>query len=74
MPKMVNFVLKFDISFLNSILVNFDFLAPEVVDILKRVQGLMHSNVVSSKSLDVVFKMIDFILQSCNKYENKGTK
>jgi hypothetical protein len=43
----------------------FDFLAPEAVDILKRVQRVIHhSNVVSPRSqVDVVFKRIDFAIQ-----------
>ncbi|MCI03397.1 auxilin-like protein [Trifolium medium] len=41
----------------------FGFLTPEAVDILKRVQRVMHSKVVSPKSQDVVFKMIDFAIQ-----------
>ncbi|KAK2418388.1 hypothetical protein QL285_040591 [Trifolium repens] len=41
----------------------FGFLVPEAVDILKRVQKVMHSNVASSRSLDVMFKMIGFAIQ-----------
>ncbi|KAK2435305.1 hypothetical protein QL285_020378 [Trifolium repens] len=41
----------------------FGFLAPEAVDVLKRVQRIMHSNVVSSRSQDVVFKKISFAIQ-----------
>ncbi|KAK2447748.1 hypothetical protein QL285_007077 [Trifolium repens] len=41
----------------------FDFLAPDAVNILKRVQRVMHSNVVSPRSLDIVFKRIGFAIQ-----------
>jgi hypothetical protein len=41
----------------------FGFLAPEAVDVLKRVQRVMHSNVVSPRSQDVVFKRISFAIQ-----------
>ncbi|KAK2420023.1 hypothetical protein QL285_030817 [Trifolium repens] len=41
----------------------FGFLAPEAVDILKRVQRVMHSNMVSPRSQDVVFKKINFAIQ-----------
>jgi hypothetical protein len=33
----------------------FGFLAPEVVDLLKRVQNVMHNNVMSLSSMNVVF-------------------
>jgi hypothetical protein len=36
------------------------FLAPVVVDLLQRVQKIMHNNVVSPRSMDVIFKMISF--------------
>ncbi|CAJ2667597.1 unnamed protein product [Trifolium pratense] len=41
----------------------FGFLAPDVVDLLKRVQRVMHNNVVSPRSMDVVFKRIGFAIQ-----------
>jgi hypothetical protein len=41
----------------------FGFLAPDAVTILKRVQKVMHNNVVSPRSLDVVFKRIGFAIQ-----------
>jgi hypothetical protein len=41
----------------------FDFLEPEAVDILKRVQRVIHSNVMSSSSQDVVFKRTSFAIQ-----------
>ena len=41
----------------------FGFLAPEVVDLLHRVQKVMHSNVMSPRSTNVVFTMIDFAIQ-----------
>ncbi|KAL4573263.1 hypothetical protein LXL04_020062 [Taraxacum kok-saghyz] len=41
----------------------FGFLAPEAVDLLNRVQRVMHSNVMTPKSMDVVFKMVGFVIQ-----------
>jgi hypothetical protein len=40
----------------------FGFLVPEVVDILKRVQRIMYSNMVSHRSQDIVFKKIEFVI------------
>jgi hypothetical protein len=45
------------------LLLTFGFLAPKVLDILKRVRRVMHSNVVSHRSLDVVFKRVGFAIQ-----------
>jgi hypothetical protein len=39
------------------------FLAPDAVNILKRVRRVLHSNVVSPRSLDIVFKRIGFAIQ-----------
>jgi hypothetical protein len=41
----------------------FGFFTPEAVDIFKRVQRVMHSNLMSPRSQDVVFKKIDFTIQ-----------
>jgi len=41
----------------------FDFLAPEVVDLLHRDQKVMHNNVMSPRSINVVFTRIDFAIQ-----------
>ncbi|KAL7606538.1 hypothetical protein Lser_V15G14664 [Lactuca serriola] len=41
----------------------FGFLAPDAVELLKRVQRIMHSNVISPRSSDVVFKRISFTIQ-----------
>jgi hypothetical protein len=41
----------------------FGFLAAEAVDNLKRVQKIMYNNVVSPRSLNIVFKRIDFVIQ-----------
>jgi len=38
----------------------FGLLAPEVVDLLHRVQRVMHSNVMSPRSMNVVFTRIGF--------------
>ena len=41
----------------------FGFLAPEAVDLLHRVQKVMRSNVISPKSMNVVFTRIGFASQ-----------
>ncbi|KAJ0884419.1 hypothetical protein HanPSC8_Chr10g0433491 [Helianthus annuus] len=41
----------------------FGFLAPEAVDLLSRVQRVMHSNVMTPRSMDVVFKRFSFAIQ-----------
>jgi hypothetical protein len=41
----------------------FGFLTPDVVDLLQRVQKIMHNNIVSPRSMNIVFKMIDFVIQ-----------
>ncbi|GAU17410.1 hypothetical protein TSUD_232870 [Trifolium subterraneum] len=41
----------------------FGFLAPEAVNLLKRVQKVMHSNVVSPRSRNVVFQRLGFAIQ-----------
>jgi hypothetical protein len=40
----------------------FGFLAPEAVNLLKRVQKVMHSNVVSPRSINVVFQRLGFAI------------
>ncbi|KAL4557593.1 hypothetical protein LXL04_035777 [Taraxacum kok-saghyz] len=40
----------------------FGFLAPEAVDLLNRVQRVMHSNVMTPKSMNVVFKRVSFAI------------
>jgi len=39
------------------------FLAPEAVDLLHRVQRVMHNNVMTPRSTNVVFTRIDFVIQ-----------
>jgi hypothetical protein len=41
----------------------FGFLAPEAVELLKRVQRVMHSNVMTPRSMDVVFRRLGFAIQ-----------
>ena len=41
----------------------FGFLAPDDVDLLHRVQEVMHSNVTSPRSMNVVFTRISFAIQ-----------
>jgi hypothetical protein len=33
----------------------FDFIAPGAIDLLKKIQRVIHSNVITSRSIDVVF-------------------
>jgi hypothetical protein len=40
----------------------FAFLARDAVNLLQRVQKIMHNNVVSPRSMDVVFKRIGFAI------------
>jgi hypothetical protein len=39
------------------------FLVPETVDLLKRIQKVMHSNIMLPKSMNVVFQRLDFVIQ-----------
>jgi hypothetical protein len=41
----------------------FGFLAPEAVNLLKRVQKVMHSNIVAPKSMNIVFQTLGFAIQ-----------
>jgi len=41
----------------------FGFLAPEAVDLLHRVQKVVHSNVMTPRSMNVVFTRIGFAIQ-----------
>jgi len=41
----------------------FGFLTPKVVDILHRVQNVMHINVMSLRFMNVVFKRIGFAIE-----------
>jgi hypothetical protein len=45
----------------------FGFLASDAVNILKKLQRVMHNNAISSKSLDVVFKRICFTIKKKNQ-------
>ena len=50
-------------SFIPFAFDTFGFLAPEAVELLNRVQRAMHSNVVTPRSTNVVFKRISFAIQ-----------
>ena len=50
-------------AFIPFVFDTFGFLAPEAVDLLHRVQKVMHSNVMSPKSMNVVFTRIGFAIQ-----------
>jgi hypothetical protein len=41
----------------------FGFLAPDAVDLLKRIQKVMHSNVMSPRSMNEVFQKLGFAMQ-----------
>jgi hypothetical protein len=41
----------------------FDFLAPEAVELLNRIQKIMHSNVMSPMSMNVIFQRLGFAIQ-----------
>jgi len=41
----------------------FGFIAPEVVDLLHRGQRVMHNNVITHRSIHVVFTGINFAIQ-----------
>jgi CRISPR/Cas system endoribonuclease Cas6 (RAMP superfamily) len=41
----------------------FGFLASEAVNFLKRVQNVMHSNIMSPKSMNIVFQGLEFAIQ-----------
>jgi hypothetical protein len=41
----------------------FGFLASEAVDLLNRVQRVMHNNIMSPRSMNVVFTRIGFVIQ-----------
>ncbi|KAJ0552955.1 putative exostosin [Helianthus annuus] len=63
-------VTKHEKSYLNNehmfILFVFDtfgFLVPKVVDLLSRVQRVMHSNIMTPRSMDVVFKRLSFAIK-----------
>ena len=38
----------------------FDFLASEIVDLLQRVQRVMNRNIISHRSINIIFKIIGF--------------
>jgi len=50
-------------AFIPFVFDTFDLLASETVDLLRRVQRVMHNNVMSSRSINVVFMMISFVIQ-----------
>lgn len=41
----------------------FGFLTPNVVELLNKIQRIIYNNVMSSKSIDIVFKIICFIIK-----------
>lgn len=41
----------------------FGFLVPKAVEFFNRVQQVMHSNIKSHRSIDIVFKRIHFVIQ-----------
>jgi hypothetical protein len=53
----------FQHAFIPLVFDTFDFLASETVELLKRVQRVMHSNVMTPRSMDVVFRRLGFAIQ-----------
>ncbi|PNY05654.1 glutamate receptor-like protein [Trifolium pratense] len=47
---------------------------PKVVDLLKRVQRVMHNNVVLLKSMEVVFQRLDFAIQKGEKINSNSAR
>jgi hypothetical protein len=45
-------------AFIPFVFDTFGFPAPDVVDLLQKIQKIMHNNVVSPRSKNVVFKII----------------
>ena len=41
----------------------FGFLVSDVIELLNRVQQIMHNNLISPRSSDIVFKRISFTIQ-----------
>jgi len=56
-------VLAINMLFIPFAFDTFGFLAPEVVDLLRRVQKVMHNNVMSPRSMNVVVTRISFAIQ-----------
>ncbi|KAK2386941.1 hypothetical protein QL285_060775 [Trifolium repens] len=50
-------------AFISFVFDTFGFLAPEAVDLLKKVQRVVHSNVVTPRYIDVVFRRLGFAIQ-----------
>jgi hypothetical protein len=50
-------------AFISFAFDTFGFLASEAVDLLHRVQRVMHSNIMSPRSMNVVFTRIGFAIQ-----------
>jgi hypothetical protein len=39
----------------------FDFIAPEAIDLLKKIHRVIHSNVITPRSIDVVFRRLGLL-------------
>lgn len=57
-----NRVLTINIIFNPFMFNTFDFLELEIVDIVQRVQRIIHKNVVSPSYMNVAFKRIGFVI------------
>jgi len=55
-------VLAINMLFIPFAFDTFGFLAPEVVDLLRRVQKVMHNNVMSPRSMNDAFTKIGFVI------------
>jgi hypothetical protein len=58
-----NYILAISIFLYYLFLTLFDFLATMDINLLKRVQKVMHNNIVSPKYLNVVFRMIYCVIK-----------
>lgn len=47
-------------------MIDFDIIAPKVVDLLKLVQSVMHNNIMSPRYMDIIFKRIYFVVKKKN--------
>jgi hypothetical protein len=51
-----------DHAFILFVFDTFGFLTPEVVDLLKRVQRVVHNNIISLISMNLVFRRLGFTI------------
>lgn len=49
-------------AFMPFVFDTFEFLAQKIIDLLQEIQSLMNNNLISHKSMNIVFKRIDFAI------------